>query len=200
MENKPLLELYVHLASGVTHRFIQNDQNLADQILQQIHPKMFHQDVVSVYSENLLTAYPGKSLEGVSVVMNPLPGALLALLPVSDLDIVDCREITGADYNLKRLQWDPTTQPFTMLVAVEMASGHRFWAEEEAAGVDPTVTMRRPSFERHIVHTIFSRPPLVCRRLGGGLSLWNRSQMASCALSPRPAAPNPSFPADFVSI
>ena len=199
MERTPLLELIIHLASGTTHRFFQNDPQLVEQTVQQLNPKIFSQDVVPVHGENLLAAYPGKLLEGVSVVINPLPQKWQDFIPVHDLGIADSREITEADYLMKRGRLNPAAQPFTMLIAAEMASGHRFWVEEVAGESNPQEVVRRPSFERHIVHTIFTRPPLVCRRLGGGLSLWNRAHMVGCMLSPNPAAPTSAFPAEFVS-
>ena len=48
--------------------------------------------------------------------------------------------------------------------------------------------------ERHMLHNAFALPSLISRRLGGGISLWNRAQMVSCSYSPNPDVPGTAWP------
>ncbi|MEO7715229.1 MAG: hypothetical protein ABIY70_03425 [Capsulimonas sp.] len=47
-----------------------------------------------------------------------------------------------------------------------------------------------------LLHHAFSPPTVVCRRMGGGIAIWNRAQMLSYSFSPKPETPVNAWPAE----
>ena len=79
-----------------------------------------------------------------------------------------------------------------MLNEVEFASTHRLWLETQ---VQTAVSGLR---ERQILQHIFTGPCLACRRLEGGIHLWNRAQMVSYTFCPKLDVPVNVWPADLI--
>ena len=190
METRPLLELRIHLVNGNTHRFIQNDPGLVQDIISQIHGRLFSQPTLAVSGENQVRVYQVSTISGISLIMDPLPVELLMLDRTSPSTIW---EVTETEYLAKQRFTLPEgpDQPVQVLSEVEMTSGHRFWIESEIprseVGLD----------ERKILGHTFKLPNLVCRRRGGGgISIWNRSHMVSVTYSSKPDAALIAWPAE----
>jgi hypothetical protein len=189
MNTHPLLELELHLVNGNTHRFVQNDPDLARELLKQINRKIFGQTSLIVHGEKQVCVYHGPMLAGISVIMEPLPGELLMLDPASPA----AWEITEEEFREKQKSLPPVVadEPFLMLTEIELTTGRRIWLERQIpcamGGLD----------ERKILHHSFILPNLVCRR-AGGISIWNRAQMISLTFSPKPEVPAVAWPAEPV--
>lgn len=170
----PLLELHLHLHDGTTRTFVQNDKKLVRQIVPQIGPCLFSQPALLLYGQDQVTAFPGSALVGVSLLMDPMPDELLQLEPFP------CFEITHEDYQAARQAAKGIAEEDRsfMAGAIEMDTGRHFW-------IAVPVSQTRWGFaERQMLHTLLSLPCIICRRVGGGISLWNRSQIRSCSFSP----------------
>ena len=184
----PLLELHLHLLNGTTRTFVQNDPDLARQLLRQMGPRVFAQPALILHGPDQVTAFPGSALAGLSILMDPLPEELLRLDPFP------CVEVTQEEYQAERYTQAGIIEgrPFLMLSEVEMSSGRRLWfaiqVSEAMGGFQ----------ERQMLHNAFTLPSLISRRLGGGLSLWNRAQMVSCSFSPKPDVPGTAWPVEAV--
>lgn len=191
MNTHPLLELELHLVNGNTHRFVQNDPDLAREILKQVNRKVFNQTSLIVHGEKQVCVYHGPTLAGISVIMEPLPGELLMLETMSVMPW----EITEEEYREKHRSLPPVVaeEPFQMLMEIEMTTGRRIWLERQIpyalGGLD----------ERKILHHSFILPNLVCRRRAGGITIWNRAQMISLTFSPKPEVPSVAWPAEPVT-
>lgn len=187
-----LLEIQLHLVNGNTHRFVQDKPEPARQILQQITPKVFEQHSLVIAGENSVVTYPGTALSGIGLLMDELLEEVLHLPLPSRANMTTLSEIAPDDYQAIRQQVWPIEEgrPFVMVHEVEFLSARRLWLE---AHVQSAVSGIQ---ERQIVHSIFSGPALVCNRLGGGISLWNRAHMVSYSFHPAPGAPAPYWPAE----
>ena len=190
MTTQSLLEIDLHLINGRTHKFIQNDPALAQRILRQISPKIFTQSSLVVTGYNRSAAYAGATLIGISLLMETIPEELLNTGPLPALPL----EITQADYEAKQSAMLSAGggQPPVSVLEIEFTSGRRLWLEVPM----PPVTSGMQ--ERHLLHNLFSMPGLLCRRLGGGVSLWNGAQVASTAFTPELDAPSNAWAAELV--
>lgn len=186
----PLLEIELYLTSGNTHTFIQNDPTAVRQILRQIGPKVFAQPSLVLYGQSRVMAYPGSALVGLRLRMDPQlnPWLLRDASPF-------IQEITQEEYQAKQ-RMDRTSgvsSPLSLFTEAEMISGRRLWFEVE-------VPAAADGFgERQMLHHVFTLPSVVCRGLGGGLSLWNRAQMVSCCFSANLQVPANAWPAEAAS-
>lgn len=192
MSTQPYLELHLHLSNGRTHEWQQNDPQLAQSIIGQLTPKVFAQPSLILYGESCVTAYPGAALIGVSVIMAELPEELLHLIGTPASNSSSFWEITEDEYSAKQRVVQPITEgePFLMLSEIELSSGRRLYIENH---VEAAVSA---SQERQILHHIFAHPTLACRRLDGGLSLWNRAHFVSFSFCPKPTVPANAWPAE----
>jgi len=188
MYTHSLLELHLHLVNGRVHKFAQDDPDLVQDLLKQVSSKVFLRPSLIIHSANQACVYQGASLAGISVIMDPLPGELLTLDTLS----ANIWEITEAEYHERRQSMLPPAinEPYILVSEIEMRSGERLWTEQQIprslGGLN----------ERATLHHAFSLPSLVCRRHGGGISIWNRSQMMSLSFSPKLDVPISSWPAD----
>ena len=184
----PLLELHLHLLDGTTRTFVQNDPDLARQLLRHVGPRVFSQPALILRGPDQVTALPGSALLGLSILMDPLHEELLRLDPFP------CVEITREEYQAERYAQADIIEGRSslMLSEVEMSSGRRLWFAIQALEAVGAFQ------ERHMLHNAFALPSLVSRRLGGGLSLWNRAQMVSCSFSPPPDVPGTAWPVEAV--
>ncbi len=184
------LEINLHLVNGTTHHFIQNDPALAQEILHQISPKVFTRPSLVISGNNRSAAYAGSALVGISIVMETLPEELLHLGPLPMLPW----EITESHFR-DRQQAMPIRRedgPAAAVVEIEFTNGHRLWLEFQAPKAASEMQ------QRHLLHNVFSLPGLMCRRLDGGVSLWNGAQMVSCSFTPELDPPSNSWSADLV--
>ena len=55
----PLLELHLHLTNGTTRTFVQNDPDLARQLLRQVGPRVFTQRALILHAPDQVTAFAG---------------------------------------------------------------------------------------------------------------------------------------------
>ena len=190
MASQTLLEIDLHLINGGTHKFIQNDPVLAQRVLQQISPRIFTQPSLVVTGYNRSAAYAGATLIGISLLVETIPDDLLKSGPLPTLPL----EITQADYQARQSAMPAVGEGQTpvSVLEIEFTSGHRLWLEVAR----PAATSGLQ--ERHLLHNLFSMPGLLCRRLGGGVSLWNGAQMASCSFTPELDAPSNAWAAEFV--
>ena len=175
----PLLELHLHLLDGTTRTFVQDDPALVRQIIPQIGHGLFShglftQPALVLYGQDHVTVYPGSALAGLSLLMAPADQGLLPLGPCP------CIEITQEDYQAEQHapQGMVKEQPFLIRSEVEMSTGRRLWLAVPALPLIPGFQ------ERQMLHTLFSLPAFLCRRRGGGLSLWNRAQIVRCSFYP----------------
>lgn len=80
------------------------------------------------------------------------------------------------------------------VVEIEFTSGHCLWVEAHVPQASSHIE------ERHLLHTIFSLPTLMCRTLSDGVSLWNVAQVVICCLSPELDAPANAWMGEFVPV
>lgn len=188
---QPLLEMELYLTSGNTHTFTQDDPAAVRQILHQLGPKVFAQPSLVLYGASRVMAYPGSALVGLRLRMESQvdPWLLRDASPF-------IHEITQEEYLDKQRQGNPLgglNKPLSLFTEAEMVSGRRLWFEVE---VPPAAD----GFgERQMLHHVFTLPSIVCRGLGGGLSLWNRAQMVSCCFSADLHVPVNAWPAEASS-
>ncbi|BDI28771.1 hypothetical protein CCAX7_008220 [Capsulimonas corticalis] len=187
MWNSPKLELHLYLKNGDTHKFVQHDPELIRQTLSQINHKVFAQPALLIHGDDVATAYPGSALNGIGVVIDPVPEELLRLDPHGLME-----QISEEDYQFERRRAAPIIEgrPFVMLSEIGFSSGLKLWLKahvsEAAMGLQ----------ERQMLHNTFAPPTVVCRRMGGGVSIWNRAQMLSYSFSPKPKTPTNAWPAE----
>lgn len=191
MPTRPYLELHLHLANGRTHKWVQNDEELAAQIIAQITPKIFAQPSLVLHDESSVTAYPGTALLGLSVLMEEIPETLLQLIGSPSTHSAGMWAITEDEYAAKQRAVQPIIdgEPFLMLIEIELSNGQRIWIENHLKKAVPAMQ------QRQILHQIFEKPTFACRRLDGGLSVWNRAHFVSFSLRPKPTVPANSWPA-----
>ena len=191
MSSDPFLEIQLHLANGRTHRFAQNDSELAQRVLDQVEVNVFSRETLVIYGEQVVHAYSGQAVVGISLIMDPLPDTLFHFveLPAGHADRIV--EITEEEYQVGCQYAKPLVEglPGAVFHEAEMISGQRFWT---ASHVAQAVSGWN---ERSIVHHAFSGPVLGYLRRGGGVTLWNRAQLASYTFSPKPDVPVSSWPA-----
>ena len=164
---------------------------LAQRMLQQISPRVFTQSSLVITGYNRSAAYAGATLIGISLLMDVIPEDLLNSGPLPTLPL----EITQADYQARQsaILTAGEGQPPASVAEIEFTSGHRLRLEVSMPLVISGLQ------ERHFLHNLFSTPlGLMCRRLGGGISLWNGAQMASCSFTPELDAPSNAWAAEFV--
>jgi hypothetical protein len=187
---RPLLEMQLHLTSGNTHTFTQNDPASVRQILRQVGPQIFSQPSLVLYGPSQVKAYPGSALVGLSLQLDP------RLDPWLQRDAsLFIHEITQEEYRAKQRTDKPVNgqKMVSLFTEAEMTSGRRLWFEVE---VPPAAD----GFgERQMLHHVFTLPSVVCRGLHGGLSLWNRAQMVSCCFSANLHVPANAWPAEAAS-
>ena len=185
--NSTKLELHLYLKNGDTHKFAQSDPDLIRQTLSQINHKVFAQPALLIHGDDVATAYPGSALNGIGVVIDSVPAELLRLDPHGLME-----QISEEDYHFERRRAAPIVEgrPFVMLSEIGFSSGLKLWLKSHVteAGMDVQ--------ERQMLHHAFSPPTVVCRRLGGGISIWNRAQMLSYSFSPKPKTPANAWPAE----
>ena len=190
MTTQRFLEIDLHLINGRTHKFIQNDPVQARRILQQISPKIFAQPSLVITGYNQSAAYAGATLIGISLLMERIPEELLDSGPLPALPL----EITQAEYQARQSAMPAVGEgsPPASVLEIEFTSGRRLWLEF------PLPATTSGLQERHLLHNLFSMPGLLCRRLGGGVSLWNGMQVASCSFAPELDAPSNAWAAELV--
>lgn len=195
MTSQPLLELHLHLVNGSTHKFMQHNPQVVEQILPQLNPRIFTQPTLVLFGQNTVNTYPSSALIGISLIMEPLPESLLRLTRDPALGVVDMQELAVADYQAKKRVAQPIVagQPAVSLHEIEFVSGHRLWVEVSIQAAANKME------ERQLVKHAFEGPNLVCRRLGGGLSIWNRAQMVSYSFSPKPEVPMLALPVEAMT-
>ncbi len=191
MSSSPLLELHLHLSNGNTHRFVQNDAQDAQTVLDQINLRIFEQSHLTLSGDDIVATYPAPSLSGVSILVDSPHEKLLRLATDLQAGVQKMRAITHDEYRAGRRTVRPITEgrPFVMLSEIDFNSGHRIWVATEVHAATS------PMQERQILQHIFSGPCLACLRADGGIDLWNRSQMASYTFCPKPATPPTAWPA-----
>ena len=173
MTTQPLLEIHLHLVNGETHRFLQNDPELAHKVVEQVNLKVFTQPSLVIAGQDRVWAYPGAALAGISLITESGQQELLRLSP---FPIVP-REIAESDYQAGQPDAHSAEGPsLGVLAEIEFTSGQRVRLEIQAPQAVSGMQ------ERHILHTLFTGPGLLCRRLGGGISIWNRAQMISFSI------------------
>ena len=195
MATQPFLELHLHFVNGNTHKFVQNDPQLAQQVLQQINFKIFTEPSLVIFGQNQVVTYPGSALVGISLIVETVPEELLHLMPNPAVGLEDTREITEHDYQAKQREMQPIVegQPFVLVQQVELTTGHRFWLEHH---VRAAVSKMQ---ERHILHNVFSQPAIMYNRLDGGISIWHRAKIVSASFCPKPEVPTNAWPAESVA-
>lgn len=192
MPTRPFLELHLHLSNGHTHEFIQDNQELAAQVIGQITPKVFTQPSLILSGESEVVAYPGSALLGLSVLMEEIPDELFQLVGIPSGNVSSFWEITEDEYQAKRRVVQPIVEgePFLMVSEIELSSGQRLWIENHVTHAISAMQ------ERQVLHNIFAQPILACRRPDGGISLWNRAHFVSFSFCPKPTVPSNAWPAE----
>jgi hypothetical protein len=189
MTSQPLLELHIHLVNGSTHKFVQNDPQAVEQVLQQMNQTVFTQPTIVLFGQNSVTTYPTSALIGFSIIMEPVPDSLLRLTGKLRHGAGGFQEITEAEYKAGLQEMLPVIagQPAVRLNEIEFLGGHRLWLELSVTAAANDMQ------ERQIVKHAVEGPNVVCHRIGGGISIWNRARMISYSFTPKPEVPLPAL-------
>ena len=149
MENHTPFSIHVHLVSGLTRVFHQDNPELVETICNDLDARIFDRSTLIIENGLNAVAFAGHGLLGISIVTDQMPKA------------ISMRE--------------STLRTYVRQISKEIAIG----------GMG----------ERAEMHHLFTNPSLACRRLGGGFSLWNTSQIMSWSHSPKLESPGTTWKA-----
>jgi len=187
-----MLEIHVHLINGTTRQFTQSDPSVVERLLEQFSPRLFSQPILVFHDQERAVSFPGAALTGISLIMDRVPPRLRQPQVQGPDATVTFREISLEDYQAKLRE--PLRivegQPITLVTEIELTSRQRFWLETHSARAVSGIA------ERQILHHLFAAPGLLCDRLGGGVTLWNRAQFVSYSLYPLPEVPSSAWAVD----
>jgi len=193
MKNRPMLELQLHLVNGNTHRFMQNDPELVQEMLSQIHHRVFSQPTLIVAGESQIRVYQVSSIAGITIIMDHLPIELLILDRAAPSILWETTHEEYAEKQRYALP-QPDADKTSVFSEVEMTNGRKFCIETQVSKSESGTDVR------NILNYVFKLPNMICRRRGGGgISIWNRAHIVSLSFSPKPEAQLVSWPADFMT-
>ena len=132
-------------------------------------------------------AFAGHGLLGISIVTDQMPKAIS--MRESTLRTY-VRQISKEDYNLILHRNLPKEEGLRSNIVSEIAfvNGQQIYLEFSEIAIGGMG-------ERAEMHHLFTNPSLACRRLGGGFSLWNTSQIMSWSHSPKLESPGTTWKA-----
>ena len=184
------IEIHLHLVSGRTHIYSQNDLNLARKICDAIDGSIFNKPSIIIESDNDMNTFPGTALLGISVYSEPLPDSYLKHELGTNTTV---RKISHAQYqeSYGQIAEKSEGQRELVLSEVEFVNGARIYLEiNEIAAFSAD--------ERSAMHHLFSHPALICRVIGG-FSIWNIAHIVSWSHYPKMNVPIDSWVADSSS-
>jgi hypothetical protein len=171
----------LHLVTGRKHLFYQEDKDLVQRICGDLDGLIFSRASLVVDSIDGVTAFPGHSLLGISVLTEPIPSSFLARESLSRTIIT---QISQEDFEERRLLAKPRREGERMVVLseLEFVSGEHLYLEFSEIALSALG-------ERNALHHLFSNPLLSCRRLEGGFSIWNTAHIVSWSHYPKQEVP-----------
>lgn len=176
-------EIRLHLCNGERHTYYQDGLTLAPSIVDDSDREIFHRAGLIHDGEKLILDYHGQDVFGITV---------LAMWPYETffererlLGIV-VKEIGYGATSKGEPEWNQSgtglgqnsSRMLKIFTEIEFSTGTKLFLEF-------TQVAEEGISEELVLNHIFSHPSLCCRRIGGGLSIWNTEHIVSWSNFPR---------------
>lgn len=183
--------IQLHLTTGRKHWFYQENAELVATILGDLDGHIFSRNSLVINGEDEVSSFPGSALLGITVLTHSLPGCFLEKEKLSKTVVT---QISLETFQSGRLQLIAKYEGIRgkLLSEIEFVSGERLYLEFSEIAVSAMD-------ERSVMHNLFSRPSLSCRRLEGGFSIWNTSHIVSWSHYPKLDAPENAWAAETLT-
>lgn len=187
MDNNKPITIHVHLVSGVTRVFHQDNPELIAKICNDLDARIFDRSTLVIENKDSAVAFAGHGLLGISIITDEIPN-VVSMRENSLRTYV--RQISKADFNLLLEKNLPKVEGLRSNIVSEIAfvNGQTIYLEFSEIAVGGMG-------ERAEMHHLFTNPLLACRRLGGGVSLWNTARIMSWSHSPKLESPGNAWSA-----
>lgn len=179
------------MATGRKHMFYQDDPSLVQAICEDLNGQIFGRASLIIQSLREVTAFPGHSLVGITILTDPLPESLFERERASKTVITQVSEET---FQYRKLQEVLRVEGKRGVIfsELEFTSGERLFLEIDGEAMSSMG-------ERNAMHHLFTRPSISCRRLDGGFSIWNTAHIISWSQSPKLESPENAWTAESLA-
>jgi hypothetical protein len=182
------IEIHVHGVDGQVSRFVQNQAEAAQKLLDHIHPnKVFEQRYLMIASEHSFAIFPCGAIAQIDLVMDGSPD-----WPFHH-DISDSCQITVEEFQQRDRGKAGAERPLAYGAPVvvhgdiELANGAHVYTE-----VHTHVEQRLPVEQAIFLQQLLSVPSLYTRRRGGGAVLINPIHVVRVTFYPGPTSTPPN--------
>lgn len=187
MESLKPLTIHIHLVTGVTRVFRQENPEFIAVICNDLDGKLFSQSTLIIDSADEAIAFSGQALMGVSILTDQIPNSISMRETMSRTRVT---QITKENFIELRGQKIPKVEGIrsNILSEIVLTSGQHIYLESSEIAIGGMG-------ERAEMHHLFANPSLACRKLGGGFTIWNTAHIVSWSHSPKLEAPGNSWSA-----
>jgi hypothetical protein len=189
------LAIEVHLSDGRVEKFLQDNLQEAQHILDHIQPnKLFSQPLLVIAEEYATTVYRSEEVERIDLITD-IPLNWPYYHDVSDIVEITpeefSRRFVPENYHFLRSGAPPIPgEKFTLFVEIESSSGKRLIVQVDTH-ISVSDSQLTPMDRGVFIHQLLSAASLHARRLEGGMILLNPAKIMRVVFYPGPALPPP---------
>ncbi len=183
--------IQLHLITGNKCMFYQESPELVAKICNDMDGRIFSRSSLIIEGKDDVSAFPGNALIGITILTDPLPEFFYERERQSGTVIT---QISPERYQLRRIQdlAKLEGERSAILSEIEFISGERLYLEFSEVAVNGFA-------ERKVLHNLFSKPSLSCRRMEGGFTIWNTAHMVSWSHYPKMEVPTNAWSAESIA-